>query len=116
MKNIGITREVDGAGRIVLPMELRRNMGIEDGTPLEISVDGGNIVLSPVARPLTIEQLEKRKSKPVYAVNKRGEKKSLWIIIEEIYRCNGMLIIRGINFGDRVLAEYDFYDREVPRR
>lgn len=66
MKNTGITRKVDDMGRIVLPMELRRNLGIAEGTPLEISVDGSNIVLSPVAVPLTEKEIVERAKKPVF--------------------------------------------------
>ncbi|MBB3127072.1 transcriptional pleiotropic regulator of transition state genes [Paenibacillus rhizosphaerae] len=39
MKSIGIVRLVDELGRIVIPMELRRVMGINEGDPLEIFVD-----------------------------------------------------------------------------
>ena len=40
-------------GRIVLPVELRRTLEIEDGTPMEIFVDGDKIVLQ-VSRPVCI--------------------------------------------------------------
>ena len=46
MKATGIVRNVDELGRIVLPIELRRTMGIQDKDPLEISVDEGCIVLT----------------------------------------------------------------------
>lgn len=50
MKSTGIVRKVDSLGRIVLPMELRRTLNIKGadgglGTPLEIYVEGENIVL-----------------------------------------------------------------------
>ena len=45
MKSTGITRPVDNLGRIVLPIELRRSMNIEEGDRLEIFVQGDNIVL-----------------------------------------------------------------------
>lgn len=45
MKSTGIVRELDGLGRVVLPMELRNTMMIEKGTPLEIYVEGDNIIL-----------------------------------------------------------------------
>ena len=40
MKSTGIVRKVDELGRIVLPIELRRTMGIEVKDALEIYVDG----------------------------------------------------------------------------
>ena len=42
----GIIRRMDDLGRITIPKEIRENLGIEDGTPMEIKVnDKGNIVL-----------------------------------------------------------------------
>lgn len=45
MKSTGIVRKVDELGRIVLPIELRRTLGIEEKDALEIYVDGSSIVL-----------------------------------------------------------------------
>lgn len=45
MKSIGIVRSVDNLGRIVLPIELRRTLNIAEKDPLEIYVDGSNIIL-----------------------------------------------------------------------
>ena len=45
MKATGIVRKVDELGRIVLPIELRRTLGIDIRDPLEIFVDGDNIML-----------------------------------------------------------------------
>jgi len=45
-KATGIVRRIDGLGRIVVPKELRRVMGIREGDPLEIFTDqGGEIIL-----------------------------------------------------------------------
>ena len=45
MKSTGIVRKVDSLGRIVLPIELRRVMGIDIKDPIEIFVDEGKIIL-----------------------------------------------------------------------
>jgi transcriptional pleiotropic regulator of transition state genes len=45
MKATGITRKVDELGRVVLPIGLRRNLGIDKKDPLEIFVDGDKIIL-----------------------------------------------------------------------
>lgn len=42
MKSTGVVRKVDELGRIVLPIELRRTMGID---ALEIYTDGDQIIL-----------------------------------------------------------------------
>ena len=46
MKSTGIVRKVDELGRIVLPIELRRTLGIDIKDSLEISVNGPQIILS----------------------------------------------------------------------
>lgn len=45
MKNTGVARKVDDLGRVVIPVELRRTLGIAEGTALDFHVDGENIVL-----------------------------------------------------------------------
>ena len=45
MNATGIVRKVDELGRIVLPIELRRTLGIEIRDPLEIYVDEEAIML-----------------------------------------------------------------------
>ncbi len=45
MKSTGIVRRVDELGRIVLPIELRRTLGITERDSLEIYVDGSSIIL-----------------------------------------------------------------------
>ena len=39
MKATGIVRRIDDLGRVVIPKEIRRTMGIHEGDPLEIFVD-----------------------------------------------------------------------------
>lgn len=45
MKSTGIVRRVDELGRIVIPIELRNKLKIEEKDPIEIYVDGSSIIL-----------------------------------------------------------------------
>lgn len=45
MKSTGIVRKLDELGRITLPIELRRTLGVSERDPLEIFVDEDKIVL-----------------------------------------------------------------------
>lgn len=45
MKSTGVVRRIDDLGRIVLPKELRRTHSIDEGTPMEIFVDGDKIIV-----------------------------------------------------------------------
>lgn len=48
MKSTGIIRKVDELGRIVIPMELRNKLKIQEKDPIEIYVDGSSVVLKKV--------------------------------------------------------------------
>lgn len=43
-------RKIDELGRVVLPKEIRRNLGIRDGESLEIFVDENHIILKKYSR------------------------------------------------------------------
>jgi transcriptional pleiotropic regulator of transition state genes len=45
VKSTGIVRKVDELGRVVIPIELRRTLGINEKDSLEIYVDGERIIL-----------------------------------------------------------------------
>ena len=45
MHDTGIVRRVDDLGRIVIPMELRRTLGIHVKDPMAIFVEGDRIIL-----------------------------------------------------------------------
>ena len=46
MKATGIVRRIDDLGRVVIPKEIRRNLRIREGDPLEIFVDrDGSVIL-----------------------------------------------------------------------
>ncbi len=49
MKSTGIVRQVDGLGRIVLPIELRRTLDISIKDSLEIYVEDDAIILKKYA-------------------------------------------------------------------
>ena len=45
MKSTGIVRKLDELGRITLPIELRRNLDVNERDPLEIFVDDDKMIL-----------------------------------------------------------------------
>lgn len=49
MKSTGIVRKVDELGRVVIPVELRRVLGIEERDSLEIYMDGDKVILKKYA-------------------------------------------------------------------
>lgn len=53
MRATGITRPIDQLGRIVLPIELRKVLKLETGTPVEIYTEGESIILKQYKRGCT---------------------------------------------------------------
>ncbi len=45
MKPVGIVRQIDALGRIVIPKELRRTLDISDGDPLEMFIEDNTVIL-----------------------------------------------------------------------
>ena len=46
MKSTGIVRRLDELGRLVIPIEIRNKLNITERDPIEIYVDGSNIILN----------------------------------------------------------------------
>lgn len=55
MKATGIVRRVDDLGRVVIPREIRRSMGIQDGEPLEIFLESDAVIFRRYCYNLTAE-------------------------------------------------------------
>ncbi|GKU85033.1 AbrB/MazE/SpoVT family DNA-binding domain-containing protein [Niallia sp. NCCP-28] len=55
MKSTGIVRKVDELGRVVIPIELRRTLGIAEKDALEIYVDDEKIVLKKYKANMTCQ-------------------------------------------------------------
>lgn len=46
MKSTGIIRNIDELGRIVIPKEIRKKLGIASTDPVEIFIEGEKIILT----------------------------------------------------------------------
>lgn len=53
MKSTGVVRRIDELGRIVIPKEIRRNLGIREGENVEIFTDNDSIILKKYYRMST---------------------------------------------------------------
>ena len=65
MKSTGIVRRVDELGRVVIPIELRNKFGIAEKDPIEIYVDGSNIILKKFESNCNSKKLVEYKGKLV---------------------------------------------------
>ena len=55
LKSTGIVRKIDELGRIVIPKELRGTLDIDIKDPMEIYVNGEEIILKKYSNRLTIQ-------------------------------------------------------------
>lgn len=68
MKATGIIRRIDDLGRIVVPKEIRHTLGIKEGDPMELYVEGDTVcfrkysTLPEIAQ--TVETLANQVSDP----------------------------------------------------
>ena len=92
MKATGIVRRVDDLGRVVIPKEIRRTMGIREGEPLEIFTEGNMICFK---RYCLIDEAQWSKAEMIACVgfDKFG-----------LYDNSGMLVK-----GDPIRHEYHTY-------
>lgn len=60
MKPTGVTRKIDDLGRIVIPKEIRKNLGIRDGESLEIFTEEDSIILKKHSEIKKYEELSAR--------------------------------------------------------
>lgn len=80
MKATGIVRHLDELGRIVIPKEIRRSLGLKEGDGLEmfISEDGELILCPHVITPLSYENVRN--------VYEQMEKKDRLALIKSLER------------------------------
>lgn len=72
MKQTGVTRKIDELGRIVIPKEIRKNLGIRDGEALEIFTSEDSIILKKYFEVRKYEDLSSKLCeliKNIYNVN-----------------------------------------------
>lgn len=60
MRATGIIRRIDDLGRVVIPKEIRKRIGIEEGDPLEIFVNDEEIILRKYEISVGLKELVRR--------------------------------------------------------
>ena len=70
LKSTGVTRKIDDLGRIVIPKEIRKNLGIRDGESLEIFTEEDSIILKKHSEIEKFEDLGKKLSDLIESIFK----------------------------------------------
>ena len=92
MKATGIIRRIDDLGRIVIPRDIRKNLGIREGDPLEIYIDEltGSVCFQPYKRSLLqdLQAMRDRVNNSLYDYKKERDINAAFEKIIEIINNN----------------------------
>ena len=72
MKSTGVIRRIDELGRVVIPKEIRRHLGIRDGESLEIFTEEDKIVLKKHSKVLEYSDFSKKLCEIIPSVMEYG--------------------------------------------
>ena len=81
----GIVRKIDDLGRIVIPAEMRRVLGVQEGDELEITLDGDHIEIRPRI-PTIIHQFELESSDSMTIAGRRLDLEPGEYVVERLRR------------------------------
>lgn len=60
MKALGIVRNIDQLGRLVVPMEVRKIQGWDANTPMEMFIDGNKLVVQEYRKEAENQEMIKQ--------------------------------------------------------
>ena len=80
----GIIRHLDDLGRIVIPRDIRRSIGISDGDPLEIGIKDGKITLAKYQPEVPTPSALMREASAKLAGIDNAKSERLYKIAEEL--------------------------------
>lgn len=88
MKRTGYIRRMDNLGRVVIPMEICKKMGISRKSSLDITIsDDGNIVMTPVSEKDTIARLIDNLETKLNSLEDKDLQKCLNPLIQKMQSC-----------------------------
>ena len=83
MKNAGIFRNVDELGRLVVPKEMRRALGIREGDPVAIWIDKGTIMMKRASRNWSTQSAVSSVSADLKAIDPPEKREKAIQLLEE---------------------------------
>lgn len=105
MRATGIVRRIDDLGRIVIPKEIRRNLHLKEGDPLELFIENGDVVFRKYSF-FNIEDYPKKIKRLLTAVMSDKD----WALYDDCYQ-----ITKNLNFPERTWEDWeDRVVKEIP--
>jgi len=112
VKDTGVIRKIDELGRIVIPKEIRRTLGIRDGENLEIFVDKQSISLQKHSSIVPIEDLASKLF--IYAKDSMGIDLFLFDLDKIVVSTCESLMQKGYNdILNRLIRDREVYESSV---
>lgn len=85
MKATGIVRRVDDLGRVVIPQEIRRSLGIREGEPLELFIEGRDTICFRKYDANLCDEVDHLTNQiKIYCDLPRGTREKIEILLEEV--------------------------------
>lgn len=72
LKSTGVIRRIDELGRIVIPKEIRKNLGIKEGDGVEFILEEDTILLKKASASNQFQKLASSLVNGIYAVTKKN--------------------------------------------
>ena len=101
MKATGIVRRIDDLGRVVIPKEIRRNLHLKEGDPLELFIEDGAVVFRKYSF-FNIEDYPKKLERLLTDVIDKKD----WALYDEYHQ-----ITKNLNFPENTWSEWE--DRQI---
>lgn len=101
MKATGIVRRIDDLGRVVIPKEIRRNLHLKEGDPLELFVDKDNVVFRKYSF-FAMEDYPKKLERILFSVMDKKD----WALYDDYHQ-----ITKNLNFPENTWDEWE--DRAI---
>lgn len=102
MRATGIIRRIDDLGRVVIPKEIRRTMGIREGDPLEIYTDRDGCVIFKKYVPCNLKEVAHD------IVDALASMRIMAHVFDDMGECQDSTAVRPIDLEDEALIPFLF--------
>ena len=102
MRATGIIRRIDDLGRVVIPKEIRRTMGIREGDPLEIYTDKDGCVIFKKYVPCNLKEVAHD------IVDALASMRIMAHVFDDMGECQDSTVVRPIDLEDEALIPFLF--------
>ena len=97
MKATGMVRKLDSLGRIVIPKEIRTNLGIDIGDPVEFYVNGPCVIVKKYDATGSVEELVEKLEQEIRMKEQLLTPKQMAALDEKLQELKAIVKEQGAN-------------------